>query len=45
MKGEDPAGAKAAAKAAATVKSLAERFLTEHAEAERKLSTRASIAG
>jgi hypothetical protein len=45
MKGEDPAGAKAAAKAAATVKSLAERFLAEHAEAERKLSTRGSIAG
>jgi hypothetical protein len=38
-KGEDPAGAKAAAKAAPTVKSLAERFLAEHAEAKRKLST------
>jgi integrase len=38
-KGEDPAGAKAAAKAVPTVKSLAERFLAEHAEAKRKLST------
>ena len=34
-KGNDPAGAKAAAKAAPTVKLLAERFLTEHAEAKR----------
>jgi integrase len=38
-KGNHPAGAKAAAKAAPTVKLFAERFLTEHAEAKRKFST------
>jgi integrase len=38
-KGDDPAGAKAAAKAAPTVKDLAERFLSEHAMAKRKAST------
>jgi integrase len=37
--GKDPAGAKAAAKAAPTVAELAVRFLTEHAEAKRKPST------
>src|SRR6516165_6645207 len=34
--GKDPAGAKAAAKAAPTVSELAQRFLTEHVEAKRK---------
>jgi integrase len=37
--GKDPAGARAAAKAAPTVADLAERFLAEHAEAKRKAST------
>jgi len=37
--GKDPAGAKAAAKAAPTVADLAQRFLVEHAEAKRKAST------
>ena len=37
--GGDPAGAKAAAKAAPTVEALANRFLTEHAETKRKPST------
>jgi integrase len=37
--GKDPAGAKAAAKAAPTVTDLAQRFLAEHAEAKRKAST------
>jgi integrase len=37
--GKDPAGAKSAAKAAPTVVDLAQRFLTEHAEAKRKTST------
>jgi integrase len=37
--GKDPAGAKAAAKAALTVAELAQRFLAEHAEAKRKTST------
>ena len=37
--GKDPAGAKAAAKAAPTVADLARRFLAEHAEAKRKAST------
>jgi hypothetical protein len=38
-KGADPAGAKAAAKAAPTVAELAARFLAEHAEAKRKPRT------
>ncbi|HKM71338.1 MAG TPA: tyrosine-type recombinase/integrase [Stellaceae bacterium] len=38
-KGADPAGAKAAAKAAPTVTELAVRFLAEHAEAKRKPRT------
>ena len=38
-KGADPAGAKAAAKAAPTVAELATRFLVEHAEAKRKPRT------
>jgi integrase len=38
-KGGDPAGAKAAAKAAPTVTELATRFLAEHAEAKRKPRT------
>jgi integrase len=37
--GEDPAGAKAAAKSAPTVAELAARLLAEHAEAKRKPST------
>jgi integrase len=37
--GKDPAGAKSATKAAPTVVDLAQRFLTEHAEAKRKTST------
>jgi integrase len=37
--GKDPAGAKAAAKAAPTVAEFAARFLAEHAEAKRKAST------
>ena len=37
--GKDPAGAKAAAKAAPTVSELAARFLADHAEAKRKAST------
>jgi integrase len=37
--GQDPAGAKAAAKTAPTVAELAARFLAEHAEAKRKPST------
>jgi integrase len=37
--GKDPAGAKAAGKAAPTVSELAARFLVEHAEAKRKAST------
>jgi integrase len=37
--GGDPAGAKAATKAAPTVEALAYRFLTEHAETKRKSST------
>ena len=37
--GGDPAGAKAATKAAPTVEALAYRFLTEHAETKRKPST------
>jgi integrase len=37
--GKDPAGAKAAAKAAPTIADLARRFLAEHAEAKRKAST------
>src|SRR5262249_17300734 len=37
--GADPAGARAAAKAAPTVEALATRFLAEHAEAKRKPST------
>jgi integrase len=36
---KDPAGARAAAKAAPTVADLAQRFLAEHAEAKRKAST------
>jgi len=39
--GKDPAGAKAAAKAAPTVADLAQRFLDEHAEAKRKARTAA----
>ena len=39
--GKDPAGAKAAAKAAPTVAEFAARFLAEHAEAKRKASTAA----
>jgi integrase len=39
--GKDPAGAKAAAKAAPTVADLAQRFIAEHAEAKRKGSTAA----
>jgi hypothetical protein len=39
QKGSDPAGAKAAAKAAPMVRLFAERFLTEHAEAKRKSTT------
>jgi integrase len=38
---KDPAGARAAAKAAPTVADLAHRFLAEHAEAKRKASTAA----
>jgi integrase len=38
---KDPAGARAAAKAAPTVADLAQRFLAEHAEAKRKASTAA----
>jgi integrase len=38
-KGADPAGAKAAAKAAPTVAELAARFLAEHVEAKRKPRT------
>jgi len=38
-RGADPAGAKAAAKAAPTVTELAARFLAEHAEAKRKPRT------
>jgi integrase len=37
--GEDPAAAKAAAKAAPTVADLAQRFIAEHVEAKRKPST------
>jgi integrase len=37
--GSDPAGAKAQAKVAPTVDALAQRFLTEHAEAKRKPRT------
>ena len=37
--GKDPAGPKAAAKAAPTVSELAARFLADHAEAKRKAST------
>jgi integrase len=37
--GKDPAGARAAARAAPTVADLAQRFLSEHAEAKRKTST------
>ncbi|HEV2097919.1 MAG TPA: tyrosine-type recombinase/integrase, partial [Stellaceae bacterium] len=37
--GQDPAGAKSAAKIAPTVTDLATRFLAEHAEAKRKAST------
>jgi integrase len=37
--GKDPAGARAAAKAAPAVEDLAERFLAEHVEAKRKGST------
>jgi integrase len=37
--GRDPANAKAEAKTAPTVSELAERFLTEHAQAKRKAST------
>jgi integrase len=39
--GKDPAGAKAAAKAAPTIAEFAARFLAEHAEAKRKASTAA----
>ena len=39
--GKDPAGAKAAAKAAPTVADLAQRFLDEHAESKRKARTAA----
>jgi integrase len=37
--GKDPAGAKAAAKAAPTVAEFAKRYLAEHVEAKRKTST------
>ena len=37
--GKDPAGAKAEARTAPTVAGLADRFLSEHAEAKRKAST------
>jgi integrase len=37
--GKDPAGTKAAEKAAPTVTELAEQFMTEHAEAKRKART------